>query len=101
MLKDDYSAVFGKHCFKVGVLASINTKNEDSIGNGSVRDSAVLGRRPASTAAARTTGNILADFLLRDMTFGFSESCVAAPGAAALVGPRGLRRRLLEDVARG
>ena len=30
VLKDDYSAVFGKHLFKAGVLASTNAKNEDS-----------------------------------------------------------------------
>ena len=29
VLKDDYSAVFGKHFVKVGVLASFNKKNEE------------------------------------------------------------------------
>jgi hypothetical protein len=72
VLKDDYSAVFGKHFVKVGVLGSMNKKNEDSQGNGSLEASQFWG----STGLASNglgTGNILSDFLLRDMTFGFSE----------------------------
>lgn len=73
ILRDDYSAVFGKHNVKVGVLASMNRKNEDSIGNGSAENSQFWGSAGLNGWGA-TTGNILADFLLRDMTFGFSES---------------------------
>jgi hypothetical protein len=73
VLKDDYSAVFGKHLFKAGVLASTNTKNEDSNGNGSGQNSAFWGSAGLNGWNANT-GNILADFLLKDMTFGFSES---------------------------
>jgi hypothetical protein len=72
VLRDDYSAVFGKHFFKAGALGSFNKKNEDSQGNGSLEASQFWG----STGLASNgvgTGNILADFLLRDMTFGFTE----------------------------
>ena len=43
VLKDDYSAVFGKHFVKAGLLGSTNVKNEDSNGNGSVAELGVLG----------------------------------------------------------
>ena len=73
VLKDDYSAVFGKHFFKAGVLASTNKKNEDSNGNGSAQNSAFWGATGVNGWGS-TTGNVLADFLLKDMTFGFSEA---------------------------
>jgi hypothetical protein len=73
VLKDDYSAVFGKHLFKAGVLLSSNKKNEDSNGNGSGQNSAFWGSAGLNGWNANT-GNILSDFLLKDMTFGFSES---------------------------
>jgi hypothetical protein len=73
VLKDDYSAVFGKHFLKVGALASWNRKNEDTLGNASDRHSRFWGSAGLNGWGANT-GNILADFLLRDMTFGFSES---------------------------
>jgi len=72
ILKDDYSAVFGKHFFKAGVLGSTNAKNEDSNGNGSAQNSAFWGSSGLNGWGS-TTGNILSDFLLKDMTFGFSE----------------------------
>src|SRR5262245_50261092 len=72
VLKDDYSAVFGKHLFKAGVLASTNAKNEDSNGNGSAQNSNFWGTGGYNGWGANT-GNILSDFLLKDMTFGFSE----------------------------
>ena len=73
VLKDDYSAVFGKHFIKAGVLGSTNDKNEDSNGNGSAQNSAFWGSA-GEPGWGSTSGNILADFLLKDMTFGFSES---------------------------
>jgi hypothetical protein len=73
VLKDDYSAVFGKHLFKAGFLVSTNTKNEDSNGNGSAQNSAFWGAAGLNGWGANT-GNILGDFLLKDMTWGFSES---------------------------
>jgi Carboxypeptidase regulatory-like domain/TonB-dependent Receptor Plug Domain len=72
ILKDDYSAVFGKHFVKAGILGSTNVKNEDSNGNGSSQNSAFWGSSGLNGWGS-TTGNILADFLLKDMTFGFSE----------------------------
>jgi len=73
VFKDDYSLVFGKHMLKAGGLFSTNKKNEDVGGFGSYENSAFWG----STGLGSTgvgTGNILADFLLKDMTFGFSEN---------------------------
>jgi hypothetical protein len=72
VLKDDYSAVFGKHLFKAGFLASTNAKNEDSNGNGSAQNSAFWGSAGLNGWGANT-GNVLGDFRLKDMTWGFSE----------------------------
>ena len=55
------------------MLASFNKKNEDTDGNGSSQHSRFWGSTGLRGSGA-TTGNILADFLLRDMTFGFSEA---------------------------
>lgn len=73
VLKDDYTAVFGKHFVKAGALVSFNKKNEDVGGNGSYENMAFSGSQGIG-ATGPTTGNILADILLRDMTFGFSEN---------------------------
>ena len=72
VLRDDYSAVFGKHFLKVGALTSFNKKNEDSQGNGSLEASQFWGSTGLASNGAGT-GNLLADFLLRGMTFGFTE----------------------------
>jgi hypothetical protein len=72
ILKDDYSAVFGNHVIKAGGLFSFNKKNEDVLGYGSAENSQFWGSTGLNDTSV-TTGNILADFLLRDMTFGFSE----------------------------
>ena len=72
VLKDDYSAVFGKHLLKAGFLGSTKTKNEDSNGNGSAQNSAFWGSAGLNGWGANT-GNTLGDFLLKDMTWGFSE----------------------------
>jgi len=80
ILKDDYSAVFGNHVVKVGGLFSFNKKNEDVGGFGSFENSAFWGSTGlSSNVFGPTTGNILADFLLRDMTFGFSENSGQRP----------------------
>jgi hypothetical protein len=73
VLKDDYSAVFGKHLFKAGVLASTNKKNEDTTGNGSSENWNFYGPGAGINGWNGSTGNVLADFLLKDMTFGFTE----------------------------
>src|SRR5262249_8037679 len=72
ILKDDYSAVFGKHFFKAGVLGSTNKKNEDSNGNGSAQNSSFWGSSGLNGWGS-TTGTTPAGFLLNDMAFGFSE----------------------------
>jgi hypothetical protein len=75
IVKDDYTRVFGKHFIKAGVLASFNKKNEDTDGNGSSQHSRFWGPNGAGLNGwGSNTGNTLADFLLRDMTWGFSEA---------------------------
>jgi hypothetical protein len=73
VLKDDYSAVFGKHFFKAGVVASYNQKNEDVFDQGSA-ESPIISDATGLTGEGDTTGNVLADLLLRGMTFGFTEN---------------------------
>jgi type 1 fimbria pilin len=73
VFKDDYTLVFGKHQLKVGGLGSFNKKNEDVLGNGSLENSAFWGSAGVNGWGS-TSGNILADFLIKDMTFGFSEA---------------------------
>jgi hypothetical protein len=73
VFKDDYSAVFGKHLFKAGVLVSTNKKNEDTTGNGSSENWNFWGTGAGLNGWNSSTGNILSDFLLKDMTFGFTE----------------------------
>jgi Carboxypeptidase regulatory-like domain len=68
VIKDDYTRVFGKHFLKAGVLVSGNKKNEDTDGNGSSMHSRFWG------ATGTSTGNVLANFLLKDQTWGFSEA---------------------------
>jgi hypothetical protein len=74
IVKDDYTRVFGKHLVKVGALATLpdSRKNEDTDGNGSDMHSRFWGS--VGLNGLSNTGNVLADFLLRDMTWGFSEA---------------------------
>jgi hypothetical protein len=73
VFKDDYSSAFGNHIVKAGGLASFNKKNEDVGGYGSYENSEFWGSTGLNNTAV-TTGNIVADFLLKDMTFGFDEN---------------------------
>jgi hypothetical protein len=73
VLKDDYSAVFGRHFFKAGAVASYNQKNEDVFDQGSA-ESPQFGDAVGLTGEEDTTGNPLADLLLRGMAFDFSEA---------------------------
>jgi hypothetical protein len=75
IVKDDYTRVFGKHLVKAGVLATLpdSRKNEDTDGNGSSMHSRFWGSAGVNGWGSNT-GNVLADFLLRDMTWGFSEA---------------------------
>ncbi|HUL78423.1 MAG TPA: hypothetical protein VL691_14260, partial [Vicinamibacteria bacterium] len=72
VLKDDYSAVWGKHFFKAGAVGSYNQKNEDVFDWGS-GESSQFGDAVGLTGNGDTTGNVLADLLLKDMAFGFTE----------------------------
>jgi hypothetical protein len=71
--KDDYSAVFGKHFLKAGIVFSYNQKNEDVFDQGSA-ESSEFGDAVGLTGEGDTTGNALADLLLRGMAFDFSEA---------------------------
>jgi hypothetical protein len=73
VLKDDFSAVFGKHFFKAGVVAGYNQKNEDVFDWGS-GESSQFGDAVGLTGEGDTTGNALGDLLLRGMAFDFTES---------------------------
>jgi len=73
VLKDDYSQVFGKHFVKFGVLGSTNKKNEDAGGGAPSEVSQFWGAAGLNGWGA-STGNTLGNFLLRDMTWGFSET---------------------------
>jgi len=71
--KDDYSAVFGTHFLKTGIVFSYNQKNEDVFDQGSA-ESSQFGDAVGLTGNDDTTGNVLADLLLRGMAFDFSEN---------------------------
>lgn len=71
-LKDDYSKVFGNHLVKVGLLGSINAKNEDN-GGGSPAEAPQFWGSSGYQGGSATTGNKFSDFLLKDMYWGFSE----------------------------
>src|SRR5262249_30600160 len=73
VLKDDYSQVFGKHLFNAGLVGSYNQKNQDVFDWGS-GESSQFGDAVGLTGQGDTTGNALADILLRGMAFDFSES---------------------------
>ena len=77
VLKDDYSQVFGKHWLKVGALYSENKKKE-YIGGSSASETPQFWAGPGGVGlngwGGGTTGNFLADFLLKDMTWGFAEN---------------------------
>ncbi len=70
IFKDDYSAVFGKHNVKIGGLFSFNKKDEPDFGGA---DSPQFWGATGLNGWGGSTGNILANVLLRDMAFGFSE----------------------------
>jgi hypothetical protein len=73
VLKDDYQQVFGNHWIKAGVLYSDNKKLE-FIGGASAFESPQFWGAAGIDGWGATSGNVLADFLLDGMTFGFSEN---------------------------
>lgn len=74
VLKNDYAQVFGNHWIKVGGLYSDNKKLEFIGGSSSFESPQFWGSTGLNDWGGGTTGNILADFLLEGMTFGFSEN---------------------------
>jgi hypothetical protein len=77
VLKDDFSAVFGKHFFKAGVLVSSNAKNEEV--NNTSQESVNFGGAagfvtPNGYVAGLTTGNPIADMLLQNTAYGTGET---------------------------
>jgi len=71
--KDDYEQVFGNHWAKFGALYADNKKEEFCCGSSSHETPQFWGAAGVNGWGA-TTGNVIADFLLEDMTFGFSEN---------------------------
>src|SRR5207245_9656178 len=76
VLKEDFSAVFGRHFFKAGALVSSNDKNEEV--NNTSQESVFFGGSsgfvgPSGFVSGLDTGNGLADLLLNGMAFGVGE----------------------------
>lgn len=73
VFKDDYTQVFGDHFVKAGVTVGINAKQEN-IGGASAFESPQLWGGAGINGWGATSGNVIADFLIRDMTHGFFEN---------------------------
>jgi Carboxypeptidase regulatory-like domain len=78
VIKDDWSAVFGKHFVKAGAFYSSNAKNEE-VNNTSQGDSVNIGGiagylTPTGYVPGLSTGNGLADLLLNGSVFNTNES---------------------------
>jgi Carboxypeptidase regulatory-like domain len=76
VLKDDFSAVFGKHFVKVGALVSSNDKNEEV--NNTSQESVFLNGTsgfvsPNGFLPGVGTGNFLGDLLLSNVAFNVNE----------------------------
>ena len=103
MLKDDFSAVFGKHFVKAGFLVSSNKKNEEpantSLESVQVNGIGRLRRAQRVTTPALTTNNTIANWLLSGMAWNTSRDPDQQARAAALEGPRVLRRGFVQDQA--
>ena len=65
--RDDYSGTFGKHLLKVGAHYSFNRKNE--VASSASNEVPQFGSAAGLGGYGPTTGNVVADLLLRDMTF--------------------------------
>jgi hypothetical protein len=76
VLKDDYSAVFGRHFVKAGLFLSTNAKNEEAgfASQESVQIAGAVGyRTPAGFVPGVTTGNPIADMLLQGTVYDTNE----------------------------
>ena len=98
VLKDDYSAVFGKHLLKVGGLVSFNRKNEDVGGYGSYENSEFWGSTGLGDTGV-TSGQPAGRLPAEGHAVGVRRVLRPAPGATALAGRRVLRLRLVENRA--
>jgi hypothetical protein len=74
VFKDDYERVFGSHVVKAGALYSDNAKDELSGGSGSAEAVGFWNAGAGIGGWGTNSGNMVANFLLEDMTFGFSEA---------------------------
>jgi hypothetical protein len=76
VIKDDYSAVFGKHFVKIGGLYSFNKKNEEPA-NTSLESVGVNGAEgflgPGGFTQGLTTGNVIANWLLEGIVWNTDE----------------------------
>jgi hypothetical protein len=76
VIKDDYSAVFGKHFIKAGILVSFNKKNEEPA-NTSQESVGVVGTAgflgPNGFVPSLTTENTIANWLLSGMVWNTDE----------------------------
>ena len=76
VLKDDYSAVFGKHFIKAGILLSTNKKNEEPLNTTqeSVQVNGTAGYLgPGGFQSGVTSGNEIANWLLAGTVWNTSE----------------------------
>ncbi|HSE48278.1 MAG TPA: carboxypeptidase-like regulatory domain-containing protein, partial [Terriglobales bacterium] len=75
-LRDDFNLVVGKHTLKFGALFGWNKKNEFIGGASSAENSEFWGSAGVGAwgAGGPPTGNTIADFLYRDMAWGFDEN---------------------------
>lgn len=73
VLKNDYQQVFGNHVVKAGFLYSDNNKRENCCGSSSFETPHFWGGVGVGGFGA-TSGNRIADILIRDMFHGFDES---------------------------
>ena len=71
--KDDFSAVRGTHFLKAGIIFSYNQKNEDVFDQGSA-ESPEFGDAIGFSQDLGTTGNEIADLLMKGMIFDFTEA---------------------------
>jgi hypothetical protein len=76
VLKDDFSAAFGRHFLKAGLLLSTNAKNEEA--GGASQESVQFGgaagyRTPAGFVPGLTSGNPIADILLQGTVYETNE----------------------------
>lgn len=73
-LKDDYEQVFGNHFVKAGAVYSQNEKAENCCGASAFESPHFWGGAGLAGWGGGTTGNRIADILLKDMWHGYDET---------------------------